>query len=261
MVLLLLGLLVAYCCWGAPCCRGCCCRPRRHAAPHAQRQDGPAARAAHTQVDELGGLGLGHGAAVCTPTIILLPQGRMLVVDGAVLSSLQADASGLDLIRLGENLVRAQRRQDATILDADVEAGLAGLGLAGLKGSLGGRTLDGGPPTYEELFGFTHERLPVAAPAPPSPCSSPRPSGLGGGGPAAPASASASPSHGASSATQPPSYDELVDKMSAPPSPSDSPRGGLASSSAAPAAPGDAPAGAAVCPAQDGDQNIRESRV
>ncbi|XP_052123069.1 uncharacterized protein LOC113205432 [Frankliniella occidentalis] len=101
VVLLFLGLLVAYCCWGAPCCRGCCCRPRKNSAaaahPRAHEDSGVQAE------DALG--------SVCTPTIILLPQGRMLVVDGAVLSSLQADASGLDLIRLGENLVRAQRRQ------------------------------------------------------------------------------------------------------------------------------------------------------
>lgn len=46
-----------------------------------------------------------------TPTIILLPFGRMLVVDGALLAQLEADARGLDLMELGQDVIRTQQYQ------------------------------------------------------------------------------------------------------------------------------------------------------
>jgi cathepsin F len=95
---------------------------------------------------------------VSTPTIILLPYGRMLVVDGSVFAQLQADTSGLDLIELGENVVHAQQQPTPTvtlesfagsmpsILDVDSETnskdGCVSPTLSGLL-----------PPTYESIFG------------------------------------------------------------------------------------------------------------
>lgn len=291
VVLLFLGLLVAYCCWGAPCCRGCCCRPRKNSAaaahPRAHEDSGVQAE------DALG--------SVCTPTIILLPQGRMLVVDGAVLSSLQADASGLDLIRLGENLVRAQRRQDSSILDA--ESGLAGLaGLAGLGGrkeGQGPRPLDGGPPTYDELFGEENERaaracLGTTASTSPRHAraqdgTSPVPASSRG---ASPCSTSPTRSVGTRSpvigsavlVVHPPTYEELLDQAQAAcrlfpgPTPSPTPStpvgdgaldsrtdsivGSIGDSLVGISPPASPPTERTESPSNgDGDQSIRESRV
>lgn len=95
-----------------------------------------------------------------TPTIILLPFGRMLVVDGAVFAQFQADTTGLDLIELGESVARAGHtsltlnnladsvtRYSSTpsILEIDSETNSK----HGLSPVLGSNP----PPTYDSLFG------------------------------------------------------------------------------------------------------------
>ena len=103
------------------------------------------------------GLSVDRGM-VATPTIILLPYGRMLVVDGSVFAQLQADTSGLDLIELGENIVQAQQRSTPpvtlnslagstpSILDVDSETNSKD---GCISPTLGGYL----PPTYESIFG------------------------------------------------------------------------------------------------------------
>ncbi|KYB26702.1 hypothetical protein TcasGA2_TC015927 [Tribolium castaneum] len=80
-----------------------------------------------------------------TPTIILLPYGRMLVVDRAVFAQLQADHTGIDFMELSANLIRAQRYQAGStpsILDSETTS----------KG-LSPTSLGFSPPAYEDIFG------------------------------------------------------------------------------------------------------------
>lgn len=153
VMIAVLCFILAYCCWGAPCCRSFC---RRRCCSccyinRASSQGDIEAPASNI------GLSVDQGM-VATPTIILLPYGRMLVVDGSVFAQLQADRSGLDLIELGENVVQAQERCTPTvtlnsladsspsILDVDSETnskdGCISPTLSGLL-----------PPTYESIFG------------------------------------------------------------------------------------------------------------
>ncbi|XP_044264147.1 uncharacterized protein LOC123010979 isoform X2 [Tribolium madens] len=80
-----------------------------------------------------------------TPTIILLPYGRMLVVDRAVFAQLQADHTGIDFMELSANLIRSQRYQTGStpsILDSETTS----------KG-LSPTSLGFSPPAYEDIFG------------------------------------------------------------------------------------------------------------
>lgn len=80
-----------------------------------------------------------------TPTIILLPFGRMLVVDRSVFSQLQADYSGIDFMELSANIIRAHQMHYAStpsILDSDTTS----------KG-LTPTSLGFSPPSYDALFG------------------------------------------------------------------------------------------------------------
>jgi cathepsin F len=95
---------------------------------------------------------------VSTPTIILLPYGRMLVVDGSVFAQLQADTSGLDLIELGENAAHARQQPTPTVtLDSLTGSVPSILDVDSETNSKDGRvspTLGGLlPPTYESIFG------------------------------------------------------------------------------------------------------------
>ncbi|XP_049827355.1 uncharacterized protein LOC126266835 isoform X2 [Schistocerca gregaria] len=147
--------IVAYCCWGAPCCRAFC---RRRCAAACCACCGCRADLEAASPSDLA-LSVDQGM-VATPTIILLPYGRMLVVDGSVFAQLQADTSGLDLIELGENVVRAQQRQQhpprtpsslaasstPSVLEVDTET------LS--KDGAGSPTISlHPPPTYESIFG------------------------------------------------------------------------------------------------------------
>lgn len=85
VMILVLCFIVAYCCWGA-CCRAFC---RRGDDIESQFPDSP--------------FGLSQ------PTIILLPYGRMVVVDSNVFAQLQAE-SGLDLVELGETVLQGGGR-------------------------------------------------------------------------------------------------------------------------------------------------------
>ncbi|XP_067001031.1 uncharacterized protein [Anabrus simplex] len=136
VMIAVLCFIVAYCCWGAPCCRAFC---RRRCCCCHMATDLESASPSDVGLSVEPGVG-------ATPTIILLPYGRMLVVDG----SLQADRSGLDLIELGENVVRAQQQNTRTsstpsILDVDSETTSKGLDSPISTGMP--------PPTYESIFG------------------------------------------------------------------------------------------------------------
>lgn len=79
------------------------------------------------------------------PTIILLPYGRMVVVDSNLIAQLQTDNSGIDLMELGLNLMRAQMLQDGSstsILDS-----------GSTSKRMSTTSLDFLPPSYEEIFG------------------------------------------------------------------------------------------------------------
>lgn len=79
VMLAVLCFIFAYCCWGAPFCRSLC---RRHCCC---RLEDPELNPRFGSSDQ---------AMVATPTIILLPHGRMLVVDGTIFTQFQADTTG-----------------------------------------------------------------------------------------------------------------------------------------------------------------------
>lgn len=86
-------------------------------------------------------------AGSSTPTIILLPFGRMLVVDRSVFAHFQADETGLDFMELSSNLIRAHRLQygcfgPSTPSILDSEATSKGLSPVSLGYS---------PPAYEDI--------------------------------------------------------------------------------------------------------------
>lgn len=137
--------ILAYCCWGAPCCRSlchrnCCCN------------------SANNVESQQTGTDYNLNQCASTPTIILLPYGRMLVVDGTVFAQFQADTTGIDLLELGESVVRAQQEQMLTpnsfvstpsLIDIDSETNSKDFNLPSPMSSLP-------PPTYESLFGDNH---------------------------------------------------------------------------------------------------------
>lgn len=79
VMLAVLCFIFAYCCWGAPFCRSLC---RRHCCCRLEDPE-PDPR-----------FGSSDQAMVATPTIILLPHGRMLVVDGTIFTQFQTDPTG-----------------------------------------------------------------------------------------------------------------------------------------------------------------------
>lgn len=80
VMLAVLCFILAYCCWGAPFCRSFC---RRHCCCRLEDPD-PDPR-----------FGSSDQTMVATPTIILLPHGRMLVVDGTIFTQFQTDPTGI----------------------------------------------------------------------------------------------------------------------------------------------------------------------
>ncbi|XP_034938995.1 probable serine/threonine-protein kinase tsuA [Chelonus insularis] len=147
VMLVVLCFIFAYCCWGAPFCRSfcrrqCCCRLEG------------------SEIDPR--FGNSDQAMVATPTIILLPHGRMLVVDGTIFTQLQADTTGLDLVELGENVIRSQRNSryvnrhqlqnsQGSILEMDAETPS--------KDSIGSIGFFP-PPTYESIYGKDEGEMP-----------------------------------------------------------------------------------------------------
>ncbi|KAK0181711.1 hypothetical protein PV327_003974 [Microctonus hyperodae] len=147
VMLAVLCFIFAYCCWGAPFCRSLC---RRHCCC---RLEDPELDPRYNNTDQ---------AMVATPTIILLPHGRMLVVDGTIFTQFQADATGLDLVELGENVIRAQRtprcvnrhqlqNSQGSILEMDAETPS--------KDSIGSIGCFP-PPTYESIYGKDEGDMP-----------------------------------------------------------------------------------------------------
>lgn len=88
-----------------------------------------------------------------TPTIILLPFGRMLVVDRSIFAQLQTDHSGIDFMELSANIIRNHQRLQfgSTPSFLDSEATSKGLSPTSLGLS---------PPSYEEIFGEKPSDLP-----------------------------------------------------------------------------------------------------
>ncbi|XP_044746204.1 uncharacterized protein LOC123307822 [Coccinella septempunctata] len=79
-----------------------------------------------------------------TPTLILLPFGRMLVVDRSMFQAFQSDPTGLDLLEIGRHIMRNQSLiSDSTpsVLDCDSTS----------KG-LTPDSLDLQPPSYDEVL-------------------------------------------------------------------------------------------------------------
>ncbi|XP_012254299.2 uncharacterized protein LOC105685060 [Athalia rosae] len=148
VMLAVLCFIFAYCCWGAPFCRSLC---RRHCCC---RVEDPEPDTRFGSTDQ---------AMVATPTIILLPHGRMLVVDGTVFTQFQADTTGLDLVELGESVIRSQRNprslnrhqlrsSQGSVMDMDAETPS--------KESLGSLTGCFPPPTYESIYGRDEGEMP-----------------------------------------------------------------------------------------------------
>lgn len=136
VMIAVLCILLAYCFWGAPWCRSFC---RKRICCFCPMDDPEGIDNISTSAD----------LPAATPTIILLPFGRMLVVDGSVIAQLQADSrGGLDLMELGENIIRNQRYQTGgstpSILQIDSETTSKGLPSP---------LFDGFPPTYDSIFG------------------------------------------------------------------------------------------------------------
>ncbi|XP_066593564.1 uncharacterized protein [Prorops nasuta] len=147
VMLAVLCFIFAYCCWGAPFCRSFC---RRHCCCRLEDPD------SETNISTA------EQPVVATPTIILLPHGRMLVVDGTIFTQLQADTTGLDLMELGESVIRAQRNPRAvtrhqiqssqcSIFEMDAETPS--------KDSLGSVGCFP-PPTYESIYGKEESDMP-----------------------------------------------------------------------------------------------------
>ncbi|KAK9875419.1 hypothetical protein WA026_007812 [Henosepilachna vigintioctopunctata] len=79
-----------------------------------------------------------------TPTLILLPFGRMLVVDRSMFQALQSDPGGLDFLELSRQVIRNQSfftESTPSILDCDSTS----------KG-LTPDSLDNSPPAYEDIY-------------------------------------------------------------------------------------------------------------
>ncbi|XP_068982181.1 uncharacterized protein [Bombus flavifrons] len=147
VMLAVLCFIFAYCCWGAPFCRSLC---RRHCC--CQLED-PEPDSRFSNNDQ---------TMVATPTIILLPHGRMLVVDGTIFTQFQTDPTGLDLVELGDSVLRAQRNprgiirhqlqnSQGSILEMDAETSS--------KDSLGSVGCFP-PPTYESIYGKEESDMP-----------------------------------------------------------------------------------------------------
>ncbi|KAL2728537.1 clustered-asparagine-rich protein-like [Vespula squamosa] len=147
VMLAVLCFIFAYCCWGAPFCRSLC---RRHCCCRLEDPE-PDSR-----------FGNSDQTMVATPTIILLPHGRMLVVDGTMFTQFQADPTGLDLVELGDSVLRAQRNprsinrhqlqnSQGSILEMDAETPS--------KDSLGSIACFP-PPTYESIYGKEETDMP-----------------------------------------------------------------------------------------------------
>ncbi|XP_034177543.1 uncharacterized protein LOC117602990 isoform X2 [Osmia lignaria lignaria] len=147
VMLAVLCFIFAYCCWGAPFCRSLC---RRHCCC---RLEDPEPDSRFSNNDQ---------AMVATPTIILLPHGRMLVVDGTIFTQFQTDPTGLDLVELGDSVLRAQRNprsinrhqlqnSQGSILEMDAETPS--------KDSLGSVGCFP-PPTYESIYGKEESDMP-----------------------------------------------------------------------------------------------------
>ncbi|XP_043255739.1 uncharacterized protein LOC122399254 [Colletes gigas] len=147
VMLAVLCFIFAYCCWGAPFCRSLC---RRHCCCRLEDPE-PDSR-----------FGNSDQAMVATPTIILLPHGRMLVVDGTIFTQFQPDPTGLDLVELGDSVLRAQRNprsinrhqlqnSQGSILEMDAETPS--------KDSLGSVGCFP-PPTYESIYGKEESDMP-----------------------------------------------------------------------------------------------------
>lgn len=147
VMLAVLCFIFAYCCWGAPFCRSLC---RRHCCCRLEDPE-PDPR-----------FGNSDQAMVATPTIILLPHGRMLVVDGTIFTQFQNDPTGLDLVELGDSVLRAQRNprsinrhqlqnSQGSILEMDAETPS--------KDSLGSVGCFP-PPTYESIYGKEESDMP-----------------------------------------------------------------------------------------------------
>lgn len=130
VMIAVLTIIILFCCFSAPGIRSLCKRYIFRSCPY----DDPSSDNASTSARD-----------TSTPTVILLPHGRMLVVDRNVFNHLQVDHSGLDLLELSANIIRHHQQvtgSTPSILGSDTTS----------KG-LSPTSLDHGPPLYEDIFG------------------------------------------------------------------------------------------------------------
>ena len=100
VMLAVLCFIFAYCCWGAPFCRSLC---RRHCCCRLEDTDSESGGFSAGSSAHHSATGNADQAMLATPTIILLPHGRMLVVDGTIFTQFQAENTGesCGIIRMG----------------------------------------------------------------------------------------------------------------------------------------------------------------
>ncbi|XP_060522046.1 uncharacterized protein LOC132699390 isoform X1 [Cylas formicarius] len=134
VMIAVLTIIILFCCFSAPGIRSLCKRYIFRTCPY----DDPNLDNGSTQVPES-----------TTPTVILLPYGRMLVVDRSVFNQLQVDHTGIDFMELSADLIRAESGQyritnstPSVFIDSDNTS----------KG-MSPTSLGFSPPAYEDIFG------------------------------------------------------------------------------------------------------------
>ncbi|XP_025833487.1 uncharacterized protein LOC108743134 [Agrilus planipennis] len=135
VMIVVLMIILLFCFWGAPAVRSFCKRKICCFCP----MDEP-------NMDQ------GYTTSPATPTIILLPFGRMLVVDRRIFTQLQADYSGIDFMELSANMIRNRHRfegSSASVLDSESAYKMRSF-----------TSINCFPPSYEDIFGTKNCDLP-----------------------------------------------------------------------------------------------------
>ncbi|XP_043471542.1 uncharacterized protein LOC122504478 [Leptopilina heterotoma] len=147
VMLAVLLFIFAYCCWGAPFCRSlckkyCCC----------QLEDPESVDVSQFNIED-------RSRMVATPTIILLPHGRMLVVDSTVFNQFQTDNTGLDLVELSGRAIQMNADNPRIINRHQLQSSHGSIlttdGESPSKDSLTDNRFP--PPTYESIYGGKEE--------------------------------------------------------------------------------------------------------
>ncbi|XP_044729703.1 uncharacterized protein LOC123293052 [Chrysoperla carnea] len=144
MIAVLLFILT-YCLWGTPWCRYFCRRrlfPCFYAPDDMTISSGSVTPRTYSSTGGVNNSRAYRGA----PTIILLPQGRMLVVDGSIIAQFRADTQGVDLMELGQSIAWQRHQSTPSILSSGTTDSKDGLNQIIPLTRFS-------PPSYESLFG------------------------------------------------------------------------------------------------------------